>query len=135
MHVCVNAHHITGNAAQVQKVKCQEKVDGNYSVEFKILTASPALQFRLRVLNRVVFVKTVESLAGPAKAKTSVSIHIYVYVFVYSRVGHMYMSIYIYIYVYSHMYTHIFTCIYLYISISICIYMYIHLSLSLYINK
>ena len=48
-----------GTAAQVLKVRGQELVNGNYTVEFKILTASAALQFRLRVLNRVVFVKTV----------------------------------------------------------------------------
>lgn len=60
-----------GNAAQVIKGKCLEQRNGSYSVEFKILTASSALQFRLRVLNRVVFVRTVESRAGQAKAKTS----------------------------------------------------------------
>jgi len=69
--IAAGATDSMGNAAQVLKVKSQEKTNGNYSVEFKILTASTALQFRLRVLNRVVFVKTVESLSGPAKAKTS----------------------------------------------------------------
>ena len=69
--IAAGATDSLGNAAQVLKVKCQEHTNGNYVVEFKILTASPALQFRIRVLNRVVFVKPVEALAGPAKAKTS----------------------------------------------------------------
>lgn len=60
-----------GNAAQMMRVNCQAFANGRYTVEFKILTASACLQFRLRVLNRVVFVKTIETLAAPAKAKTS----------------------------------------------------------------
>ena len=60
-----------GNAAQILKVKSQELENGKYTVEFKILTACNALQFRLRVLNRVVFVRTLEALAANAKAKNS----------------------------------------------------------------
>ena len=61
--IAASATDSMGTAAQVLRVRCQELDNGQYSVDFKILTASAALQFRLRVLNRVVFVKTVRLTA------------------------------------------------------------------------
>jgi hypothetical protein len=69
--IAVGATDTAGNAAQILKVKSQELGNGKYTVELKILTAYSALQFRLRVLNRVVFVRTLEALAANAKAKNS----------------------------------------------------------------
>jgi hypothetical protein len=61
--IAAGATDSVGTAAQVLKISSKELDNGNYLVEFKILTASVALQFRLRVMNRVVFVKTVSSVA------------------------------------------------------------------------
>ena len=70
--IAASATDSMGTAAQVLRVRCQELDNGQYSVDFKILTASAALQFRLRVLNRVVFVKTVRLTAA---ARTQHKMH------------------------------------------------------------
>ena len=62
-HIAAGATDSVGTAAQVLKISSKELDNGKYLVEFKILTASVALQFRLRVMNRVVFVKTVIPVA------------------------------------------------------------------------
>ena len=69
--ISASATDVMGNAAQVLKVKCQEMTNGNYMAEFKVLSASSGLQFRIRVGNRNVFTKQVHALPGPARAKAS----------------------------------------------------------------